>query len=68
MIDETRANHFVNRVIGPNLAATSGQPNDALENFEERRRDGTATLQVYANAMEQALASHLGKQGEINVI
>ena len=68
MIDKTRASHIINRVIGLDLATTSGQGTDLLENFEGRCRDDMATFQACAGALESALAAHLGKQGEINVI
>jgi predicted GH43/DUF377 family glycosyl hydrolase len=58
LIDKTRANRIVDRVLGLDLEAASSQLVDVLENFEGRHRNLLATFEARADDMEDALESH----------
>ena len=58
IIDKTRANRIVDRVLGLDLEAASGQLADVLENFEGRHRNLLATFESRADDMEDALEPH----------
>jgi predicted GH43/DUF377 family glycosyl hydrolase len=58
ILDKTRANAIVDRVMGLDLETASSQLVDILENFEGRHRNLLTTFEARADEMEDALASH----------
>ena len=58
MVEKTRANSIVDRVLMLDLETAATQLADVLENFEGRHRNLLATFEARADDMEDALASH----------
>ena len=59
MVDKTRANHIVDRVLGLDLIAATDQLAELMVSFQSRHRN---LLQVFENRaieMEDAFASHI---------
>ena len=58
LIDKTRANHIVNRVLGLALETVTQEMADVLENFEGRHRNLLEIFEARASEMEDAFEPH----------
>lgn len=58
VMDKTRANHIVDRVLALDPETAASQLADVLENFQGRHRNLLETFEARANEMEDAFAAH----------